>query len=242
MTTKLKHLINRIQFFLFFHVAGLVYVVVEFCQFGSLEEYLKKHRGTFFDEFRSSMANICSARTAPVSYVRLECLVKTSDLIIWAYQITNAMEYLASRKIIHGDLALRNVLLDSNQVVKMTDFGLSKHIYTQTNQYVSKNKVCTNKFKSHKNYKAILAVFKYSFVFFLKKQDTLLPWRWLAPETLKDHVFSMGGDVWSFGVLLYELFTLAELPYVGMNFNDEFLLLLGNGFRLNQPPYANSEM
>lgn len=140
-------------------------MVVEFCQFGSLEEYLRQHRGTFFDEFHArGIANNCGARKAAVSYVRLECLVKTSDLIIWAYQIANAMEYLSSRKIVHGDVALRNMLLDSNQSVKITDFGLSKHIYTQTSLYESKKKVKKLKMNKIILYNSLFFTYEYIFL------------------------------------------------------------------------------
>ena len=44
------------------------------------------------------------------------------------------MEYLASKKVMHGDLACRNILLASDNVVKICDFGLAKDIY-KTNNY-----------------------------------------------------------------------------------------------------------
>ncbi|XP_063217710.1 insulin receptor-like [Bacillus rossius redtenbacheri] len=50
----------------------------------------------------------------------------------------------------------------------------------------------------------------------------LLPVRWMAPESLGDGVFTSQSDVWSYGVVLWEMATLAEQPYQGMS--NEFVL------------------
>lgn len=56
------------------------------------------------------------------------------------------MEYLASRKVLHGDLAARNILLAEGNVVKISDFGLAKSMYNNENYLkqgnVSKVKLC----------------------------------------------------------------------------------------------------
>lgn len=49
--------------------------------------------------------------------------------------------------------------------------------------------------------------------YYRKGSKGLLPVRWMAPESLADGVFSSQSDVWSYGVVLWEMATLAEQPY-----------------------------
>ena len=56
-------------------------------------------------------------------------MLSTSTLVCWAFQIARGMEYLSSRRVLHGDLAARNVLLADNNIVKICDFGFAKSIY-----------------------------------------------------------------------------------------------------------------
>ena len=60
----------------------------------------------------------------------------------------------------------------------------------------------------------------------------------MAIESLRDWIFSSKSDVWSFGVVLWEIFSLAKVPYAGLIVDDEFLRRLENGFRMDKPELA----
>ena len=55
--------------------------------------------------------------------------------------------------------------------------------------------------------------------YYKKGNPGMMPVRWMAPETLRDGKFSSASDVWSFGVVLWEMVTLAEQPYQGKIYN-----------------------
>ncbi|SPP79792.1 blast:Platelet-derived growth factor receptor alpha [Drosophila guanche] len=136
--------------------------------------------------------------------------VTTTDLVSWAFQVARGMDYLSSKKVLHGDLAARNILLCEDNVVKICDFGLARSMYRGD------------------NYK--------------KSESGKLPIKWLALESLSDHVFSTYSDVWSFGIVLWELFSLAKVPYPGIDPNQELFNKLNDGYRMEKPPYANQEL
>lgn len=119
------------------------------------------------------------------------------------------MEYLSRRKVLHGDLAARNILLAENNVVKICDFGLAKTMYKNNN--------------------------------YQKKGKDPVPIKWMAIESIRDRLFSTQSDVWSFGIVLWEFFTLAETPYPGMQPEIQYQRLI-QGYRLEQPKYATRDM
>ncbi|XP_065213562.1 vascular endothelial growth factor receptor 1-like [Planococcus citri] len=64
--------------------------------------------------------------------------INTTNLICWSYQLARGMEFLASRKVLHGDLAARNVLLTEDGIVKVGDFGFAKNMSFKENYQSSK--------------------------------------------------------------------------------------------------------
>ncbi|XP_047396944.1 tyrosine-protein kinase Srms isoform X4 [Sciurus carolinensis] len=61
-----------------------------------------------------------------------------------------------------------------------------------------------------------------------------IPVKWTAPEAANYRIFTQKSDVWSFGILLYEVFTYGQGPYEGMS-NQETLQQISRGYRLPCP-------
>ncbi|KDR13786.1 hypothetical protein L798_12081, partial [Zootermopsis nevadensis] len=70
--------------------------------------------------------------------------------------------------------------------------------------------------------------------YYRKGTKGLLPVRWMAPESLKDGVFTSHSDVWSYGVVLWEMATLASQPYQGLS-NDQVLRYVIDGGVMERP-------
>uniref|UniRef100_A0A8C1LQN7 Tyrosine-protein kinase n=1 Tax=Cyprinus carpio TaxID=7962 RepID=A0A8C1LQN7_CYPCA len=126
-------------------------LVMEYLPHGSLRDYLNKNRDR----------------------------IDHKKLLHYASQICKGMEYLATKRYIHRDLATRNILVESEFKVKIGDFGLTK-VLPQGKEY----------------YKV--------------KEPGESPIFWYAPESLTESKFSVASDIWSFGVVLYELFTYSD--------------------------------
>ncbi|XP_066991622.2 proto-oncogene tyrosine-protein kinase receptor Ret [Anabrus simplex] len=76
---------------------------------------------------------------------------------------------------------------------------------------------------------------------YLKRSKGRVPVKWMALESLADHMYTSKSDVWSFGVLMWELVTLGASPYPGVAVHNLFHLLRA-GYRMERPENCSSQL
>lgn len=69
-----------------------------------------------------------------------EAQFDTIQIFKWCVDIARGMEFLSNAKVVHSDLAARNILLTENLQAKISDFGLSRQLYNYS-QYMKKKRV-----------------------------------------------------------------------------------------------------
>ncbi|XP_048480663.1 tyrosine-protein kinase transmembrane receptor Ror [Plutella xylostella] len=121
-----------------------------------------------------------------------------------SYNIAAGMHYLASHHYVHRDLAARNCLVSDDFVVKISDFGLSRDIYSSD--------------------------------YYRVQSKSLLPVRWMPPESILYGKFTTESDIWSYGVVLWEIYSYGLQPYYGYS-NQEVISMVRGG-ELLAPPAA----
>ncbi|XP_054901761.1 mast/stem cell growth factor receptor kita isoform X8 [Poeciliopsis prolifica] len=77
---------------------------------------------------------------------------------------------------------------------------------------------------------------------YVVKGNARLPVKWMSPESIFECVYTFESDVWSYGILLWEIFSLGNSPYPGMPVDAKFYKQIKEGYRMDAPEFAPSEM
>ncbi|KAK3542303.1 hypothetical protein QTP86_021959, partial [Hemibagrus guttatus] len=77
---------------------------------------------------------------------------------------------------------------------------------------------------------------------YVVKGNARLPVKWMSPESIFECVYTFESDVWSYGILLWEIFSLGSSPYPGVPVDSKFYKMIKEGYRMDSPEFAPSEM
>ncbi|CAI2353974.1 unnamed protein product [Caenorhabditis sp. 36 PRJEB53466] len=130
-----------------------------------------------------------------------------ADLLRISYDVAAGCRCLEEYGYVHRDIAARNILLTergAQRVAKIADFGMAK------------------------------AINKYGSEYYRVHGRAMLPIKWTPPESFIDGVFTTKSDIWSYGILCWEIFSLGVVPYPNRR-NEEVMLMLTEGGRLEYP-------
>lgn len=127
------------------------------------------------------------------------------DLIFCAIDVARGCRYMESKRFIHRDIAARNCLLSSKGPGRVVK--------------IADFGMARDIYRSD---------------YYRKGGKAMLPIKWMPPEAFLDGIFTSKTDVWSFGVLLWEVFSMGLMPYTGLP-NRDVMQLVTNGGRLDAP-------
>lgn len=116
-------------------------------------------------------------------------------------------------KIVHCDLCASNILLDSSNRCKISDFGLALSLKSDDNdkRFLARESLPPN-----------------------SCNGTKIRTKWTAPESLNGTNFGLKSDVWSYSILLWELFSYGRTPYSRVPIDSMYTYLM-NGNRMRAP-------
>ncbi|XP_056268687.1 tyrosine-protein kinase Fes/Fps isoform X2 [Pseudoliparis swirei] len=138
-----------------------------------------------------------------LSFLRHEGPSLTPKMLVkMTEDVASGMKFLESKKCIHRDLAARNCLVAEHNVVKISDFGMSRQ--QEDGVYSAEGGL------------------------------RQIPVKWTSPEALNYGRFTTESDVWSFGVFLWEAFSMGMTPYTSMT-NQQTREEVEKGYRMPAP-------
>uniref|UniRef100_A0A665U130 receptor protein-tyrosine kinase n=1 Tax=Echeneis naucrates TaxID=173247 RepID=A0A665U130_ECHNA len=231
---------------------GPVLVITEYCSLGDLLNFLRQEAETFVN-FVMNMSNIMESSndykniSNHKQFIRsdsgISSAASSSYMEMRPKQLPIFVSYSCSDLVCEdtGDwpLDIDDLLRFSFQVAQGLDFLATKNCIHR--DVAARNVLLTNR-REAKICDFGLARDIMNDSNYMVKGNARLPVKWMAPESIFDCVYTVQSDVWSYGILLWEIFSLGKSPYPSMAVDSRFYKMVKRGYQMSQPDFAPPEI
>ncbi|NXU84264.1 VGFR1 factor, partial [Xiphorhynchus elegans] len=228
---------------------GPLMVIVEYCKYGNLSNYLKSKRNFFCPNKDSSLQAEPMKEKKDIEPVeskkqRLASVTSSESFASSGFQEDKSLSDVEEDEEDADDLyklplTMEDLISYSFQVARGMEFLSSR-------KCIHRDLAARNILLSENNVVKIcdfgLARDIYKNPDYVRKGDARLPLKWMAPESIFDKIYNTKSDVWSYGVLLWEIFSLGASPYPGVQIDEDFCSRLKEGTRMRAPEQATEEI
>lgn len=232
---------------------GPVLVITEYCCLGDLLNFLRQKAETFVNfvmnipdimENSTDYKNICNQKQFIRSDSGISSETSSTYLEMRPSRLAELPTVESSEDPVceeSGDwpLDIDDLLRFSFQVAQGLDFLASKNCIHR--DVAARNVLLTSR-REAKICDFGLARDIMNDSNYVVKGNARLPVKWMAPESIFDCVYTVQSDVWSYGILLWEIFSLGKSPYPSMAVDTRFYKMVKRGYQMSQPDFAPPEI